>query len=91
MSPDFVGQFCVVHTFTGEEIKQSRDESTGFVSFLAKHIRYELSYKRVCKISINLRGRKLGIKPSYKWVLFDDIFLTFILALPIMNHSRSAL
>jgi hypothetical protein len=37
----------------------------------------ETSYKWVCKNSINLRGRKLGVRPSYKSVLFDDTFLKF--------------
>jgi hypothetical protein len=37
----------------------------------------ETSYKSVCKNSSNLRGRKLGVRPSYKSVLFDDTFLKF--------------
>jgi DNA invertase Pin-like site-specific DNA recombinase len=36
-----------------------------------------VSYKRVCKNSAILRGRKLRAKPSYKSVLFDDTFLKF--------------
>jgi hypothetical protein len=51
----------------------------------------ETSYKWVCKNSINLRGRKLGVRPSYESVLFDDIFLTFAPASPIMYHSKSVL
>jgi hypothetical protein len=46
----------------------------------------EMSYKRVSKNSAIFRGRKPGVNPLYKSVLFDDIFLTFILALPIMNQ-----
>jgi hypothetical protein len=61
----------------------SRDPEYRLFSFLAKHIRYELSYKRVCKNGGNLRGRILGIKPSYKSVLFYDTFLNFIPASPI--------
>ena len=60
----------------------------GLFPFLAKHIRYDshrslshlspsVSYKRVCKDSINLRGRKLRARPSYISVLFDDTFLKF--------------
>jgi hypothetical protein len=37
----------------------------------------ETSYKWVCKNSMNLPGRKLGVRPSYKSVLFDDTFLKF--------------
>jgi predicted site-specific integrase-resolvase len=60
----------------------------GLSPFLAKQIRYDshrslshlspsVSYKRVCKDSINLRGRKLRARPSYISVLFDDTFLKF--------------
>jgi hypothetical protein len=41
------------------------------------HLNPRVSYKRVCKDNINLRGRKLGVRLSYESVLFDDSFLKF--------------
>jgi hypothetical protein len=56
-----------------------REQSAGWPQshWSLSHLIPSVSYKRVSKNSAILRGRKPGVNPSYKSVLFYDTFPKF--------------